>query len=68
MNIFNFHGEAIFPFLQKYPIHAARPEKELPQAVQNRAGDFPGSVLCFTGSEKLPDLTRAEDISTFFKK
>ena len=68
MNLFNFHGAAIFTFLKNCPINPVRKEKELPQAVQNYVHNFPGSLRCFQRFEKIPDLTRTEDIATFFKK
>lgn len=66
MNIFNFQGGFIYPFLQSCPIHPDRGEKELPEAVRNAITAFPDSVLCIPRSEKIPDLTAAQDIASFF--
>ena len=66
MNIFNFHGATIYPFLADCPIHPIRKEKELPEAVRNMVKEFPKSMLCIPCSEKIPDLTSASDIATFF--
>lgn len=68
MNIFNFHGGTVYPFLRDCPVHPKRQEKELPEAVRRMIEKIPGSVLCIPRSEKIPDLTSAEDISTFFQK
>ncbi|MEM1259055.1 MAG: sugar phosphate nucleotidyltransferase [Bacteroidota bacterium] len=67
MNIFSFQGDFIYPFLQNCPIHPIRGEKELPEAVRNAVMESPGSVLCIPRSEKIPDLTTAQDIASFFK-
>jgi NDP-sugar pyrophosphorylase family protein len=67
MNIFNFHGGTILPFLEECPIHPERGEKELPEAVRNMVHEHPQSLLCITRSEKIPDLTSANDIATFFE-
>ena len=66
MNIFNFEGGTIYPFLEQCPIHPERDEKELPEAVRNMVRAFPKSMLCISRSEKIPDLTSAQDIATFF--
>lgn len=66
MNIFNFQGNFIYPFLQNCPIHPVRGEKELPEAVRNAIVESPGSVQCIPRSEKIPDLTAAQDITSFF--
>ena len=68
MNIFNFHGGMIYPFLQDCPIHPLRQEKELPEAVRRMVKENPEAVLCIPRSEKIPDLTAAEDIASFLKK
>ncbi|MEM9363562.1 MAG: sugar phosphate nucleotidyltransferase [Bacteroidota bacterium] len=65
MNIFSFHGKAIFPYLENCPIHPIRNEKELPEAVRNLVSDHPKSVLCYPRSEHIPDLTNADDIGRF---
>jgi len=66
MNIFNFQGRSIHPFLEECPIHPIREEKELPQAVRNLVAKDPTSMLCIPRSERIPDLTSAKDIATFF--
>ncbi len=66
MNIFNFQGDFIYPFLCDCPIHPVRGEKELPGAVKTAVTELPGSVLCIPRSEKIPDLTAAQDIASFF--
>jgi len=66
MNIFNFHGATIFPFLQNCPLHPTRNEKELPNAVRHMVEQNPQSMLCIPRSEQIPDLTSANDIVHFF--
>lgn len=68
MNIFNLHGASVFPFLLNCRLHPVRKEKELPTAIGNLINESPGSVLCIPRSTRIPDLTFASDISTFFKK
>ncbi|MEM8847174.1 MAG: sugar phosphate nucleotidyltransferase [Bacteroidota bacterium] len=65
MNIFSFSGKAIYSYLKNCPIHPVRNEKELPEAVRNMVTDNPKSVLCYPRSERIPDLTNAEDIGRF---
>ncbi len=65
MNIFNFSGEMIYPFLEDCPIDPVREEKELPQAVRNMVGQIPKSMWCIPRSEGIPDLTTADDIKNF---
>lgn len=65
MNIFNFSGFLIFPYLENCPVHPQRGEKELPEAVRLMVVDHPKSVLCIRRSETMPDLTRAGDIKNF---
>ena len=62
MNIFNFSGAAIYPYLVHCPIHPERNEKELPETVRNAITDNPGAMFCHKVSELLPDLTSAADI------
>lgn len=62
MNIFNFYGKEIYPYLKNCPINPVRDEKELPEAVRTIAMQHPKAVLCYPVSEQLPDLTTAEDI------
>ena len=65
MNIFSFLGSDIYPFLKSCPIHPVRNEKELPEAVRNLVQQDAKAVVCLPRSEKLPDLTSAEDIGLF---
>ncbi|WP_422859259.1 sugar phosphate nucleotidyltransferase [Flagellimonas sp. S174] len=65
MNIFSFSGKDIYPYLKNCPIHPVRNEKELPEAVRNMVTDNPKSMLCYPRSERIPDLTNAEDIRRF---
>ncbi len=65
MNIFNFSGNEIYPFLVNCPINPKRKEKELPEAVRNLVRHITKSVVCFYRSERIPDLTTAKDISLF---
>lgn len=67
MNIFNLEGEIIYPFLVDCPLDPIRNEKELPMAIKMMMERFPQSILCFPCSERIPDLTSATDISSFFK-
>lgn len=62
MNIFNFSGEHIYPFLQNCPLHPTRDEKELPEAVRMAVRENPLAFNCLPISEMLPDLTTAADI------
>ena len=62
MNIFNFSGIQIYPFLEACPLHPVRKEKELPEAVRAAIAENPHCMACFSVNEKLPDLTTAEDI------
>ncbi len=64
MNIFNFHGGMIFPFIKECPFNDIRDEKELPQAVADYVATNPKGMLCIPVSEHLPDLTSAHDIET----
>lgn len=66
MNIFNFYGEAIFPYLENCPLDPDRQEKELPKAVGNLIKATPQAVKCYPRKQRIPDLTSAEDIETFF--
>jgi len=65
MNIFNLQGAIMYPFLVDCPMHPERGEKELPEAIRNMIKDPNNSILCIPRSEKIPDLTSAEDIGTF---
>lgn len=64
MNIFQFEGEEIYPFLRDCPIDPIRKEKELPTAVSQLIANKPGSVVCMQRSEKVPDLTSAQDLDS----
>ena len=65
MNIFNFLGSGIYPFLKKCPIHPVRKEKELPEAVRQMVEHEDQTLVCYKRSEKIPDLTSASDIRLF---
>lgn len=65
MNIFNFSGELLYPYLVSCPIHPERLEKELPEAVRRMIKNDSFCVLGIPFSEHLPDLTSAEDINAF---
>ena len=64
MNIFQFEGEEFYPFLRDCPIDPIRKEKELPTAVSQMIAEKPGSVLCIERSERVPDLTSAQDLDS----
>ena len=68
MNIFNFSGGFIYPQLKCCPIHPTRNEKELPGAVRMLVQNNLKSVICIPFSERIPDLTSAVDIATFFNQ
>ena len=65
MNIFNFEGSAIYPYLKSCPVHPIRLEKELPEAVRTLIRNEPQGMLCIPLLEHVPDLTTAEDIDRF---
>jgi glucose-1-phosphate adenylyltransferase len=62
MNIFNFDGQQLYPYLKNCPMHPVRMEKELPTALIMMLDKFPKSVLGIPVSENVPDLTAKEDI------
>ncbi|MCY4216939.1 MAG: sugar phosphate nucleotidyltransferase [Flavobacteriaceae bacterium] len=62
MNVFNFDGGLMFPFIKECPFNEIRDEKELPQAVVDYVAKNPKGMLCIPVSEHLPDLTSAHDI------
>lgn len=62
MNIFTFDGERLFPYLKDCPVHPIRNEKELPTALLNMLGKFPGEMKAVPMSEHVPDLTAKNDI------
>ncbi len=65
MNIFNFTGALVLSYLENCPINPKRDEKELPEAVRNIVEDDPKSTICLPRSERIPDLTNADDIKNF---
>ncbi|GMN11913.1 sugar phosphate nucleotidyltransferase [Croceitalea sp. MTPC9] len=65
MNIFNFSGEVIYPYLKNCKLDPIRNEKELPKAVCNLVHESSKSVLCYPRTEHIPDLTDANDIEKF---
>ncbi len=67
MNVFNFDGSIMFPFINECPFHDRRDEKELPQAVANYVATHPKGMLCIPLSEHLPDLTSAHDMDALKK-
>jgi len=65
MNIFNFSGNVIYPYLENCLLHPIRNEKELPEAVKAMVKNNQQSVYCYPRSENIPDLTDATDIKKF---
>lgn len=65
MNIFNFTGSGMYPYLKNCPVHPIRLEKELPEAVRALIRDKARGMLCIPLSEHVPDMTSAEDIGRF---
>lgn len=65
MNIFNFSGEVVYPYLQNCFLDPIRNEKELPQAVRRMVSEIENTMLCYPRSEHIPDLTDANDIKQF---
>ncbi len=65
MNIFNFYGESVYPYLKNCLLNPLRNEKELPQAVRKMIEENAKSVVCYPRSETIPDLTDANDIKRF---
>lgn len=65
MNIFNFLGNVIYPYLENCLLDPVRNEKELPQAVRKMVSEIGDSMLCYPRSEHVPDLTDADDIHQF---
>jgi glucose-1-phosphate adenylyltransferase len=63
MNAFKFNGQMFHPFLEACPVHQERNEKELPTALLNMVGKYPGTTLGIPLSEHVPDLTAKEDIA-----
>lgn len=67
MNIFNFSGAYVYPYLENCLLDPIRNEKELPQAVKKMVQEEPKSVVCYPRSENIPDLTAADDINKFIE-
>lgn len=67
MNIFRLSCDDILPYLESVPLHPERLEKELPVAVRMMARERPGSVHAIPASERVPDLTRVDDIPELLK-
>ena len=67
MNIFNFSGNVVYPYLKNCVLHPIRNEKELPEAVKLMVKDNQQSVYCYPRSESIPDLTDANDIKKFIE-
>lgn len=65
MNIFNFSGNVIYSYLENCLLDPVRNEKELPQAVRKMVSEVANSVLCYPRSERIPDLTDANDLKRF---
>ena len=65
MNIFNFCGNVIYPYLENCLLDPIRNEKELPQAVRKMISEIGNCMLCYPRSEHIPDLTDADDILPF---
>ena len=65
MNIFNFSGNIVYPYLQNCFLDPVRNEKELPQAVKRMVSEINNTMLCYPRSEHIPDLTDANDIKQF---
>ncbi len=66
MNIYNFYGKTLLPFLESCPFHPVRDEKELPKAVATMAQTKQKSVLGTLRAEHVPDITNADDIKDFY--
>ena len=62
MNIFKFNYSAIFPYLEKVPLHPIRNEKEIPSAVMLMLNEHPKTLSAHPLNEHVPDLTNKEDI------
>lgn len=65
MNIFNFSGNVVYPYLENCLVHPIRNEKELPEAVKSMVKNNSKSVICYPRLENIPDLTDANDIKKF---
>lgn len=64
MNIFNMQYEQGLAYMTAQPLNISRNEKEMPEAVNRIAKDFPGTVKAFHVYEIMPDLTAKADLST----
>jgi NDP-sugar pyrophosphorylase family protein len=65
MNVFSFNGELLYPFVKECPLHPERGEKELPEAVRRMILSHPEGMMSIPLTEHIPDLTSAEDLTTF---
>jgi glucose-1-phosphate adenylyltransferase len=63
MNIFNMEYEQGLSYMISQPLNQNRNEKELPEAINRLALDFPATVKAYHLSEKMPDLTSKTDLS-----
>lgn len=63
MNIFNMTYEQGLYYMRSQPLNTTRNEKEMPEAVNRLARDFPGTVKAFHVSELMPDLTEKGDLT-----
>lgn len=65
MNIFNFSGLEIYPYLKDCIMNPERNEKELPEAVRALIKNKEKAVFAYVAKEHLKDLTSAHDIEQF---
>jgi glucose-1-phosphate adenylyltransferase len=63
MNIFNMEYEQGMAYMTSQPLNQSRNEKEMPEALNRIAKDFPGTVKAFHVSEFMPDLTAKADLA-----
>jgi ADP-glucose pyrophosphorylase len=63
MNIFRFAFDAIFPILERVPLHPVRLEKELPSAVMMMIANDPKAMMTIPLAEEVPDLTEGKEIA-----
>jgi glucose-1-phosphate adenylyltransferase len=64
MNLYRFSYDMILPVLEILPLHPARQEKELPEAVRRLVSSGHHTVRTIPLSEVVPDLTSKSDITT----
>ncbi|HUL43584.1 MAG TPA: sugar phosphate nucleotidyltransferase [Bacteroidota bacterium] len=62
MNIFRFTYDHVLPYLERVPLHPARLEKDLPQAILLMLADDPDAMMTIPLAEAVPDLTCQSDI------